>query len=50
MIHATKSHWWATLYTVFWHFQVFDLYRKEQDLGSENDKNKMSLIELWDKI
>jgi len=42
--HATQSHWWITWYTVLWHFQVFDFYRKEEDLGSENDKNKMSLI------
>ena len=42
--HATKSHWWATLYAVLRHVQVFDLYRKEGGFGSENDKNKMSLI------
>jgi len=45
--HATKSHWWATLYTFLRHFQVFDLYRKEEDLGSENDENKMSLICIY---
>jgi len=57
--HAKKSHWWAALYTVLWHFQGFDLYRKEKDLGSENDKTQMSITqpsfaellpELWDKI
>ena len=31
--HAAKSHWWATLYTVKRHFQVFDLFARRKTLG-----------------